>query len=371
MTQVLKKPANGSPSAVSYYYHDQSPRASGRTGAGNSTNKYTREQRTVVKPVKLSPEKNRYGYRLHHNDSGINEDEMMIGDAEHFDGWQEKMHDQHSYNKSSLLPPQGTKLDEIKKSGHHHSKRIPNTSSYRKPPNSIALPINNDRDLHEAFERRLSNSIAVPLLNEGLSSTDKGKRSRRSKISPGRQKQKSGGAIERKYGDDSKNTAAGEGGNKDPLSSTNHSTHKGKEAYPKKTSGNDNNSADSSSADADPPTNVDETGKDAKLLAVRRIGSPPNNGDRSRESNINNSQGDSTSSSIQDGTGDAPDVFLPKRYILAIMMFMGFVNMYAVRVNLNVAIGAMANNHTVVRNGVAVTVVSFLLLSLLFKHCSY
>lgn len=46
------------------------------------------------------------------------------------------------------------------------------------------------------------------------------------------------------------------------------------------------------------------------------------------------------------------------RYILAIMMFMGFVNMYAVRVNLNVAIGAMANNHTVVRNGVAVTVVS-------------
>jgi len=37
----------------------------------------------------------------------------------------------------------------------------------------------------------------------------------------------------------------------------------------------------------------------------------------------------------------------PKRYILAIMTFLGFVNMYALRINLNVAIGAMVNNHTV------------------------
>ena len=65
---------------------------------------------------------------------------------------------------------------------------------------------------------------------------------------------------------------------------------------------------------------------------------------------------DVLSASINDA--EAPDVFLPKRYILAIMMFMGFVNMYAVRVNLNVAIGAMVNNHTVVKNGVATTVVS-------------
>jgi hypothetical protein len=41
----------------------------------------------------------------------------------------------------------------------------------------------------------------------------------------------------------------------------------------------------------------------------------------------------------------------PKRYVLAIMTFLGFMNMYALRVNLNVAIGAMVNNHTVDING--------------------
>lgn len=42
---------------------------------------------------------------------------------------------------------------------------------------------------------------------------------------------------------------------------------------------------------------------------------------------------------------------VPKRYILAIMMFAGFMNMYAIRVNLNVAIGAMVKPHPVVENG--------------------
>ncbi|MEM7333915.1 MAG: hypothetical protein AAF490_17645, partial [Chloroflexota bacterium] len=90
-------------------------------------------------------------------------------------------------------------------------------------------------------------------------------------------------------------------------------------------------------------SNIDETGQNAKLLSVRRIGNP----ERVRK---HEEGGDSTSSSISEHE-DAPNVFLPKRYILAIMMFMGFVNMYAIRVNLNVAIGAMVNNHTVVRNG--------------------
>ena len=45
---------------------------------------------------------------------------------------------------------------------------------------------------------------------------------------------------------------------------------------------------------------------------------------------------------------DSQDGFVfPKRYILAIMTFLGFMNMYALRVNLNVALGAMVNNHTV------------------------
>ena len=48
----------------------------------------------------------------------------------------------------------------------------------------------------------------------------------------------------------------------------------------------------------------------------------------------------------------------PKRYILAIMTFLGFMNMYALRVNLNVAIGAMVNNHTVHQKGYTITRVS-------------
>ena len=49
-----------------------------------------------------------------------------------------------------------------------------------------------------------------------------------------------------------------------------------------------------------------------------------------------------------DDDGDDKGRFtFPKRYILAIMTFLGFMNMYALRVNLNVAIGAMVNNHTV------------------------
>lgn len=48
----------------------------------------------------------------------------------------------------------------------------------------------------------------------------------------------------------------------------------------------------------------------------------------------------------------------PKRYILVIMTFLGFMNMYALRVNLNVAIGAMVNNHTIQAKGYTITRVS-------------
>lgn len=48
----------------------------------------------------------------------------------------------------------------------------------------------------------------------------------------------------------------------------------------------------------------------------------------------------------------------PKRYILAIMTFLGFMNMYALRVNLNVAIGAMVNNHTIKQKGITAVRVS-------------
>jgi len=45
------------------------------------------------------------------------------------------------------------------------------------------------------------------------------------------------------------------------------------------------------------------------------------------------------------------DVGFPKRYLLALMVFLGFAVLYALRVNLNVAIGAMCNNHTIYENG--------------------
>ncbi len=53
-------------------------------------------------------------------------------------------------------------------------------------------------------------------------------------------------------------------------------------------------------------------------------------------------------------------VGFPKRYILALMIFLGFCVLYALRVNLNVAIGAMCNNHTVYVNGFYVKKVNYL-----------
>ena len=38
---------------------------------------------------------------------------------------------------------------------------------------------------------------------------------------------------------------------------------------------------------------------------------------------------------------------LPKRYLLAILSFFGFLNVYALRVNLSVALVAMVSNRTV------------------------
>lgn len=44
-------------------------------------------------------------------------------------------------------------------------------------------------------------------------------------------------------------------------------------------------------------------------------------------------------------------LILPKRYVLAAMIFSGFFIMFSLRVNINVAIGAMVNNHTIYVNG--------------------
>lgn len=53
-------------------------------------------------------------------------------------------------------------------------------------------------------------------------------------------------------------------------------------------------------------------------------------------------------------------VSFPKRYILLLMIFIGFVNIYAMRVNLNVALVAMVNNQTIIKRGVKITKVDTL-----------
>ena len=98
-------------------------------------------------------------------------------------------------------------------------------------------------------------------------------------------------------------------------------------------------------------SNIDTTGERARLLGVRKL-------EESEGPSVHPLEGNSDSSSTLPEASDDMDIFLPKRYVLAIMMFMGMVNMYAIRVNLNVAIGAMVNNHTVVQGGVAILVVS-------------
>ncbi|XP_028414169.1 vesicular glutamate transporter 2-like [Dendronephthya gigantea] len=46
---------------------------------------------------------------------------------------------------------------------------------------------------------------------------------------------------------------------------------------------------------------------------------------------------------------------IPKRYVLLLLVFLGFVNIYGLRINLNVALVAMVNNRTYTRGGVTVS----------------
>lgn len=55
-----------------------------------------------------------------------------------------------------------------------------------------------------------------------------------------------------------------------------------------------------------------------------------------------------------DSADGARIIGVPKRYILLLMIFIGFVNIYAMRVNLNVALVAMVNNQTIIRRGVKI-----------------
>ena len=62
-------------------------------------------------------------------------------------------------------------------------------------------------------------------------------------------------------------------------------------------------------------------------------------------------QGDTEKAKHDETLYDEKEVGFPKRYVLALMIFLGFCVLYALRVNLNVAIGAMCNNHTIYVNG--------------------
>ena len=290
--RIIRTP-NGS---YSYYYHDQSPRRS----PGDRTYQVTGSPRS-------SPGHNRtYETKTYYNKG---ENEVVRSPK------------RGSVPGNVYLASRG-KRSSFSGEERRSARRV----VYKRLSNSIALPIVPDKKptVEDHLNRRLSNSIAI----EGLFENEKRSKKRGDKKTHknNNDKQESGNSqptpVEEEVSlDDTKNS-------KNPTAAANES-----------------------SASDSTPTNIDETGENAKLLSVRRIGTPER--DRKPGTSVG---ADSTSSSINDA--EAPDVFLPKRYILAIMMFMGFVNMYAVRVNLNVAIGAMVNNHTVVKNGVATTVVS-------------
>ena len=53
-----------------------------------------------------------------------------------------------------------------------------------------------------------------------------------------------------------------------------------------------------------------------------------------------------------------PCGFLPKRYMVAMLSFLGFANLYAMRANLSVAITVMVANQTVVQDGEEIQVMS-------------
>ena len=59
------------------------------------------------------------------------------------------------------------------------------------------------------------------------------------------------------------------------------------------------------------------------------------------------------------GVQAMPTIAPPKRYVLSGMIFVGFFVMSGLRVNLNVAIGAMVNNHTAVVDGETICRVRF------------
>ena len=64
----------------------------------------------------------------------------------------------------------------------------------------------------------------------------------------------------------------------------------------------------------------------------------------------NSQDGDTDNNPQQDHHGDNEEEeyqpILPKRYVLLLMIFLGFAVVYSLRVNINVAIVAMVNNRT-------------------------
>lgn len=56
--------------------------------------------------------------------------------------------------------------------------------------------------------------------------------------------------------------------------------------------------------------------------------------------------------------GNCPCAFLRKRYMVAMLSFLGFANIYVMRVNLSVAIAVMVANQTVIQDGKEIQVLS-------------
>ena len=111
----------------------------------------------------------------------------------------------------------------------------------------------------------------------------------------------------------------------------------------------------------------------ATPIGTSKILTSPNKSEEAQlESSARNRQKDVESRTLQSiqpvPYSDA--VILPKRYVLLLMLFLGFAVIYSLRVNINVAIVAMVNNKTVMgKDGKIEVFVSFSLSDSLVLVC--
>lgn len=95
---------------------------------------------------------------------------------------------------------------------------------------------------------------------------------------------------------------------------------------------------------------MDEQQKDIKDIE-KNPSSEDNRNKQKAEENTDNS----STNRCESRTSFLLKRSIPKRYVLLFMTWLGFINIYAMRVDLNVAIVGMVNDQEIEKNGVIFT----------------